>query len=205
MGTFGRFGILSFNGNKIITTSGGGALVCESEDEANQAKFLASQARDEAPHYKHTQIGYNYRMSNVLAGIGRGQMEVLPTRVKQRRDNFSFYYELLSSVPGISLLKEPSSDYYSNFWLSTILVDPQRTKGISREDIRLALEQENIESRPLWKPMHLQPVFSGAMVFQNNTSEKLFERGLCLPSGSSLTPGDRQRISIAFNKIFKYT
>jgi dTDP-4-amino-4,6-dideoxygalactose transaminase len=157
-GTFGRMGILSFNGNKIITTSGGGALVARDPELIVKARFLATQARDPAPHYQHSQIGYNYRMSNVCAGIGRGQMEVLSQRVEQRRSNYERYAEELSGVPGVEFLPEPEGSF-SNRWLTTILVDPEHTGGVTREDIRLALEKENIESRPLWKPMHMQPVF----------------------------------------------
>ncbi len=193
LGTFGEFGILSFNGNKIITTSGGGALVCKTEEQARHARFLATQARDNAPHYQHSHIGFNYRMSNIIAGIGRGQMEVIDERVGLRRNNHEFYKELFINAKGIKLLMEPSKDYYSNYWLSTIIID-SKTSGFSREDLRLALEQQNIETRPLWKPMHLQPIFSDCKAYVNSTSEKLFEQGLCLPSGSNLTPGEKERI-----------
>jgi dTDP-4-amino-4,6-dideoxygalactose transaminase len=192
-GSFGSMGILSFNGNKIITTSGGGALVSANKEWMEQARFLATQARDPAPHYQHSQIGYNYRMSNVLAGIGRGQMEVLPERVRQRRANYEFYRRELDGIEGISFQPElPGS--FSNRWLTCILVDPAKTNGITREDIRLHLEKDNIESRPLWKPMHLQPVFSGAAYFGNEVSAKLFENGLCLPSGSNLLVEDLERV-----------
>src|SRR5690606_7825322 len=157
-GTFGLFGVLSFNGNKIITTSGGGALVCHSQEDKDKAVFLSTQARDDAPHYQHSHIGYNYRMSNICAGIGRGQMEVLPARVEKRRSNFDFYKKAFAGLEHITFAEEPTTDFYSNRWLSTILVKEQY--GISRETIRLALEKENIESRPLWKPMHMQPVFA---------------------------------------------
>ncbi|WP_118973722.1 DegT/DnrJ/EryC1/StrS family aminotransferase [Taibaiella koreensis] len=192
-GTFGAFSILSFNGNKIITTSGGGALVARSEADKSQAVFLATQARDAAPHYQHSHIGYNYRMSNIVAGIGRGQMEVLPLRVSQRRAVFERYRTALKAIPGISLLAEPEG-YISNRWLSTILVDPSRTGGVTRETLRLALEQDNIESRPLWKPMHLQPVFAHAPYYGSPVSEKLFDNGLCLPSGSNMTEPDIERV-----------
>lgn len=199
-GTFGRFGILSFNGNKIITTSGGGALVCHSEEDKNKAVFLSTQARDNAPHYQHSHIGYNYRMSNICAGIGRGQMEVLNQRVEARRSMTKFYVELFNNIPGISVLVEPNADYFSNHWLAAITVDPKLT-GFSREDLRLALAEENIESRPLWKPMHLQPVFADAPYYGANISETLFDIGLCLPSGSNLTDQERERISINIKKL----
>ncbi len=201
-GTFGAFGILSFNGNKIITTSGGGALVCNNEETKQKAVFLATQARDNAPHYQHTHIGYNYRMSNVVAGIGCGQMEVLDERVAQRRTNFQFYKELFSNIEGVTLLEEPNKDYFSNYWLTSILVNPEKTNGVTREDLRLAMEEENIECRPLWKPMHMQPVFSICPFYGNGTSEQLFEQGLCLPSGSNLTDADRERIKTKILEVF---
>jgi dTDP-4-amino-4,6-dideoxygalactose transaminase len=179
-------GILSFNGNKIITTSGGGAFVSKNEQYVKQVTFLATQARDPAPHYQHSQIGYNYRMSNICAGIGRGQMEVLPERIEQRRGNFSFYQKELKDIDGISFVAEPVG-FYSNRWLTTILVNPTEAGGTTREDIQLALEKENIESRPLWKPMHLQPIFEKYSYYGNNVAETLFNSGLCLPSGSNLT------------------
>jgi len=202
-GSFGQCGILSFNGNKIITTSGGGALLGNYAEMIQKARFLATQARDPAPHYQHTHIGYNYRMSNVLAGIGRGQMQVLDERVAQRRANHQWYMELLGGVPGISFLPEPEG-YFSNRWLTTILVDPAESGGITREDIRLALEAENIESRPLWKPLHLQPVFSDCPAFVNGVSEALFNNGLCLPSGSNMTKNDLERVSGIVRKAIKY-
>jgi dTDP-4-amino-4,6-dideoxygalactose transaminase len=192
-GSIGELGILSFNGNKIITTSGGGALLSDTEWMIKKARFLATQARDEAPHYQHSHIGYNYRMSNVLAGIGRGQMEVLPDRVRQRRKNFDFYKNQLAGIPGISFLEEPEG-YYSNRWLTCVLVDPHQTGGITREHVREHLLKDNIESRPLWKPMHMQPVFSKAPYFGGKVAEELFEKGLCLPSGSNLTEEDLQRV-----------
>jgi dTDP-4-amino-4,6-dideoxygalactose transaminase len=188
-GTFGDFGILSFNGNKIITTSGGGALVCKTEEKKQQAIHLSTQARDAAPHYQHSKIGYNYRMSNIVAGIGRGQMEVLDLRVKQRRANYDFYHHELKSLPEITFLKEPEN-YFSNRWLSCMLLPSYE----AREQVRLALLQENIESRPLWKPMHLQPVFKSCEAYINHISEDLFERGLCLPSGSNLEKEDVVRV-----------
>lgn len=194
LGTFGAMSILSFNGNKIITTSGGGALVSANEEWIQHARFLATQARDAAPHYQHSHIGYNYRMSNICAGIGRGQMEVLSQRVQQRRKNYEFYKEAFANLSEIQFMEEPSADYYSNRWLSTILVANNDGTGLDREQIRLTLEKDNIESRPLWKPMHLQPVFAHAPFYGNGTSEYLFKKGLCLPSGSNLTEDDLQRV-----------
>tara|TARA_R110002049_G_scaffold256139_1_gene431620 strand:- start:480 stop:1604 length:1125 start_codon:yes stop_codon:yes gene_type:complete len=190
MGTFGDLAILSFNGNKIITTSGGGALVSKNEKWIQKARFLATQARDNAPHYQHSEIGYNYRMSNVCAAIGRGQMEVLDNRVNKRRENFEFYKDSFQNNAQIEFLKEPKG-FYSNRWLSTILL-PNKSL---RETIRLALEAVNIESRPLWKPMHLQPVFKDSPSFLNGVSEDLFEKGLCLPSGSNLSPLELDKVS----------
>jgi dTDP-4-amino-4,6-dideoxygalactose transaminase len=199
-GTFGQFGILSFNGNKIITTSGGGALVAKDKATADKATFLATQARDPAPHYQHSEIGYNYRMSNICAGIGRGQMQVLPERISQRRSNFKYYKEAFKDIEGISFLPEPEG-YFSNRWLTTILVDPGKTGGVTREDIRLALEKENIESRPLWKPMHLQPVFQDFPYYGGKVAEELFEKGLCLPSGSNLREEDLGRVVECVMKV----
>src|SRR5690554_6748133 len=200
-GTFGRFGVLSFNGNKIITTSGGGALVCHTLEDKEKAVFLSTQARDNAPHYQHSQIGYNYRMSNICAGIGRGQMEVLNDRVEARRKMNKFYQELFADIEGVTVFTEPNSDYYSNHWLSAIIVDPKVT-GKTREDLRLALLEDNIESRPLWKPMHLQPVFSTSPYYGGKVSEQLFENGLCLPSGSNLTNEERERIAKKIKEVF---
>lgn len=197
-GSLGEIGILSFNGNKIITTSGGGALLCKDLKIKEKAIFLATQARDNAPHYQHSHIGYNYRMSNVLAGIGRGQMEVLEKRVRARRQNFEFYKENLSGLPEIEFVNEPDGSY-SNRWLSCILTPSFEM----REKIRIALENENIESRPLWKPMHLQPVFEKCISFVNGVSEDLFNRGLCLPSGSSLEVEDMERICGIIKNLFK--
>lgn len=202
-GTFGDYGILSFNGNKIITTSGGGALVCNSEEDQKKAVFYATQARDNAPHYQHSEIGYNYRLSNISAGIGRGQMKVLDKHIALRRKMNQFYQELFKDIEGITVFKEPNSDYFSNHWLSAILVDSTQTKNnITREDIRLAFEEENIESRPLWKPMHLQPVFKDELYFGGSVAEDLFKDGLCLPSGSNLTDEDRERITSVIQKLF---
>ena len=192
-GTLGELAGLSFNGNKMITTSGGGALVCRTAEEAKETKFYATQARDDAPHYQHTKIGYNYRMSNVCAGIGRGQMFVLDEHVARRRAIHALYTEGFKEVAGISVLQNPSADFDSNFWLTTILVEPKQA-GKTRETIRLALEADNIESRPLWKPMHLQPVYAEAPFYGSNISEELFDKGLCLPSGPTLTDEDIQRV-----------
>ncbi|GEP89258.1 DegT/DnrJ/EryC1/StrS aminotransferase family protein [Chitinophaga terrae (ex Kim and Jung 2007)] len=192
-GSFGNFGVLSFNGNKIITTSGGGALLGNDGELISKARFLASQARDAAPHYQHSQIGYNYRMSNIVAAIGRGQMTVIDARVAERRKNFEYYYKELSGLPGISFQEAPEG-YFSNRWLTTILVDPAEAGGLTRETIRLALEKENIESRPLWKPMHLQPVFANHPAYVNGVGEELFDKGLCLPSGSNLSEADLAKV-----------
>lgn len=192
-GTLGDLAVLSFNGNKIITTSGGGALVVKNKALKDKAVFLATQARDEAPHYQHSHIGYNYRMSNIVAGIGRGQMEVLDERVKARRANFEYYAENLKNKDGILLLQEPEGNL-SNRWLSAILTGSFE----QREKIRLYLQGFNIETRPLWKPMHLQPVFEKYPSYVNGTSEALFEKGLCLPSGSDLTKQDLDKVIEGF-------
>lgn len=191
-GTFGDLAILSFNGNKVITTSGGGALVAGNEATKNKALYLATQARDEAPHYQHSQIGYNYRMSNICAGIGRGQMEVLDSHIEMRRANHQFYKDLFSANSEVSVFEESNNDYYSNHWLSCITVS--KKAGFTNHELRLALAKDNIESRPLWKPMHLQPVFTEAPFYGDDTSENIFTHGLCLPSGSNLTKGHKQRI-----------
>jgi dTDP-4-amino-4,6-dideoxygalactose transaminase len=192
-GSIGLTGILSFNGNKIITTSGGGALVSDKTEYIEKARFLSTQARDKAPHYQHSEIGYNYRMSNIIAGIGRGQLHVLDERVKQRRKNNSFYRELLTDFSFIEFQNEPEF-HYSNFWLTTILINKNQC-DISPSAIRQIMEKDNIETRPLWKPMHLQPVFADCPAYMNGTSERLFMNGLCLPSGSNLTENDLLRIS----------
>ncbi|MFA5330705.1 MAG: aminotransferase class I/II-fold pyridoxal phosphate-dependent enzyme [Prolixibacteraceae bacterium] len=205
-GSFGKFGILSFNGNKIITTSGGGALLSDDAELIQRARFLSTQARDQAPHYEHSQIGYNYRMSNVLAGIGRGQMEVLDERVAARSRNFERYVSYFETVntKGFQVDFQPEPEgYYSNRWLTTIILDPAKNKGISRESLRKAFEQENIESRPLWKPMHLQPVFKAYPYYGNGFCEQLFETGLCLPSGSNLTDEDFERIFGVLDVVFR--
>ncbi|MEN9322384.1 MAG: hypothetical protein RL699_164 [Bacteroidota bacterium] len=202
-GTFGEIGVLSFNGNKIITTSGGGALVTKSNEIKDKAVFLATQARDQAPHYQHSEIGYNYRMSNISAGIGRGQMEVLDKHVNLRRNMHEFYDAILSAIPGVHLLKEPNSNYFSNHWLTAITIDPKLNGGKTSEMLRLLLEQQNIESRPLWKPMHLQPVFAHLPYYGERVAETLFDQGLCLPSGSNLSDDDRQRIENVLIDFFK--
>lgn len=198
-GTYGHIAALSFNGNKIITTSGGGAMVAHETGLAEKARFLSTQARDAAPHYQHSHIGYNYRMSNICAGIGRGQMEVLPQRILQRRANFEWYTKVLNKISAIQLLQAPEG-YYSNRWLTAALI---RHSSISRETLRLSLEKVNIESRPLWKPMHCQPIFKDAPFYGDGTAEKLFEDGLCLPSGSNLTDEERSRILEAITSVFK--
>ena len=193
-GTFGEFAALSFNGNKMITTSGGGALVCPCEERAKRALFYATQAREQAPHYQHEKIGYNYRMSNICAGIGRGQMFVLEEHVARRREIHDLYVRLLDRVTGVKVMCQPEGgDFNSNYWLTCITVEPE-VVGFTREDVRLALDADNIESRPLWKPMHLQPVFKNAPFYGNGTSERLFEIGLCLPSGPTLTNQDVERV-----------
>jgi len=202
LGTLGDMGILSFNGNKIITTSGGGALISDNDKFIKTARFLSTQSRDKAPHYQHSSIGYNYRMSNVLAGIGRGQLEVINDRIAKRRSNFEFYRQNLKDLKGISFLTECKPGF-SNRWLTTVIVDPVLTGGITRDDIRIKLEKHNIESRPLWKPMHLQPVFKDYPSYLNGVSEKLFENGLCLPSGSNLNEEDLHRVVREIKHLFK--
>ncbi len=208
-GTFGKLSVLSFNGNKIITTSGGGALLGDDEAMIKKSRFLATQARDDAPHYQHSEVGYNYRMSNIVAGIGRGQMKVLDEHVALRRENHQFYFDNLGqswltdkrgekmtggeSPTGVYFLKEPEG-YFSNRWLSTVIINPEETGGVTREDIRIALEEENIECRPLWKPMHMQPLYKDAPYYGNGMAEMLFEYGLCLPSGSNMSKGDLEKV-----------
>ena len=192
-GTLGDLSIISFNGNKIITTSGGGALISRNREYILRARFLATQAKDDAPHYQHSEIGYNYRMSNIVAGVGRGQLKVIDERVKKRRANHDFYFKSLGKIPGVSFLRERPG-VHSNFWLTTMVINPELTGGVTREDIRLALDAENIESRPLWKPMHMQPVFAHCPGYIDGTSEMLFNNGLCLPSGSSLTDEQKERV-----------
>ena len=202
-GTFGEIGILSFNGNKIITTSGGGAIITKTKALKEKALFLATQSRDEAPHYQHSEIGYNYRLSNICAGIGRGQMEVLDEHVALRREMHDFYVALFKEIPGVTVFTTPNEDYFSNYWLSAILIEPELTNGIDRERLRLAFEAENIESRPLWKPMHLQPIFEKYPYYGDKVAETLFEKGLCLPSGSNLNDEDRERIRAVIKDLFQ--
>lgn len=202
LGTFGKMGILSFNGNKIITTSGGGALLSADEELIKKARFLATQARDNAPHYQHSHIGYNYRMSNIVAGIGRGQMEVLNERIRQRRSNFEFYTKAFAHIPAISFSPELAQSS-GNRWLTCIVLDEKLSGGVTRETIRLALAEQNIEARPLWKPMHLQPIFSDYPYYGSlNVAEDLFNRGLCLPSGSNLTPQELNQVVEIVRALF---
>lgn len=202
-GTFGDLSILSFNGNKIITTSGGGALVCKSLDQKRRAIFLATQARDKAPHYQHSCIGYNYRMSNISAGIGRGQMEVLERHVQRRREMNAFYRSIFQSKQGIRLLEEPNDDFYSNHWLSVIQLCDDLNSRYDRNGLKHHLDKQNIESRPLWKPMHMQPIFSGAPFYGDGTSESAFNTSLCLPSGSNLGEVQKLRIASSLKSFFE--
>ena len=204
-GTFGDIGILSFNGNKIITTSGGGALVTKNKAYRDKAIYLATQARDNAPHYQHSEIGYNYRMSNVCAGIGRGQVQVLDQRVQQRRGMNSFYQKQFADSSEITVFKEPDHTYFSNHWLSAITWDPKVSPDLDKEQIRVLFEDQMIETRPLWKPMHLQPVFKDAPYYGTTIAEQLFDHGLCLPSGSNLTEEERDRISDAISEAFNFS
>ena len=202
LGGFGRVGVFSFNGNKILTTSGGGALVTYDRVLAEKARFLATQAKDEAPHYQHSELGYNYRLSNILAGIGRGQMGLLDARVKRRREIFDWYREHLTAVPGlaVALAPEPAGSR-SNRWLTTILLDPadpdSPAPAITPETLRQHLETRNIESRPLWKPLHLQPLFATAPMYGGTVCEDLFARGLCLPSGTAMGEVELRRVAEA--------
>ncbi len=198
-GTLGKYGALSFNGNKIITTSGGGALVCPDEESARRVKFYATQARENRPYYYHTVIGYNYRMSNVCAGIGVGQMDVLQEHVDRRRTIHDLYTWALDTVGGLSVQQNPSDSFHSNFWLSTLLIDP--ATGHTPDELRLALADRNIESRLLWRPMHMQPVFADAPYYGNNIEDELFGRGLCLPSGSVLSDADINRVTEAIKCV----
>ncbi len=200
-GTFGDFGVISFNGNKIITTSGGGTLICNNKKEKEKIIFLATQARDNAPHYEHSTIGYNYRLSNILAGIGRGQMEVLNAHIAKRRDNHSFYQKLFENINEVDLFKEPNSAHFSNHWLSVILI--KENSKFNRKMLNEHLAEKNIETRPLWKPMHMQPVFNSYPYYGENVSETLFANGLCLPSGSNLLEEDRKTIAEQITQYFK--
>ena len=198
-GTIGDYGALSFNGNKIITTSGGGALICPNEDAGKRVTFYATQARENRPYYYHEVIGYNYRLSNVSAGIGCGQMDVLEEHVARRREIHSLYTEGLKDLDNVIVFDNPSKDYNSNFWLTTILIDPKC--GITPDEVRIALNEENIETRLLWRPMHMQPIYKDAPYYGGDVCEKLFEQGLCLPSGSSLTDSDIKRVIEALRKV----
>ena len=202
-GTFGDIGVLSFNGNKIITTSGGGAIVTKTKSQKDKAIFFATQSRDDAPHYQHSVIGYNYRMSNICAGIGRGQMDVLDEHVSLRRKMNDFYVALFRDIPNVTVFTAPNDDYYANYWLSAIVIEPDQNKGFDREKLRLAFEDANIESRPLWKPMHLQPIFEKHPYYGTKVAETLFEKGLCLPSGSNLGDEERERIAVVVHDFFK--
>ena len=202
-GTFGDISVLSFNGNKIITTSGGGALVLKEEIYKQKAVFLSTQAKDDAPHYQHSIVGYNYRLSNICAGIGRGQMEVIDQRVAERRANHEFYKNIFKNQEGVELFTEPSEDYQSNHWLNAIIIHPEKIGNKDREFWRLAFAEENIETRPLWKPMHLQPLFANKMYFGANIAETLFNNGLCLPSGSNLTDDDKEKIYKVIKKLIE--
>ena len=201
-GTFGDVSVLSFNGNKIITTSGGGAIVTKTKILQQKALFLATQSRDEAHHYQHSELGFNYRMSNICAGIGRAQLEVLNNRKDLRREMHDFYVDLFENINGVRVMSEPNNSYHSNFWLTTILIKPEEANRKTSEDLRVFLNQYNIESRPLWKPMHLQPIFENHSYFGQNIAENLFRNGLCLPSGSNLSKTEKNRIKNAINLFF---
>ncbi|MCW2119421.1 DegT/DnrJ/EryC1/StrS family aminotransferase [Flavobacterium sp. 7A] len=202
-GTLGDIGVLSFNGNKIITTSGGGAIVTKSKELKDRAVFFATQSRDDAPHYQHSEIGYNYRMSNICAGIGRGQMEVLDKHIALRREMNSFYIDLFKDIHFVKVFQTDEEISFSNYWLSAIEIVPNNEYGITSESLRLALDAANIESRPLWKPMHLQPIFSNYPYYGSDVSQRLFENGLCLPSGSNLSDEDKIRIKKAIVRFFE--
>ena len=201
-GSFGKFGILSFNGNKIITTSGGGALLSNDKNAIIKARFLASQAKDTAPHFQHSTIGYNYRMSNISAAIGVGQLQVLKERITARRANYNFYKEIFNEVKWVEFLEEPKG-YFSNRWLSCVLFNQPKNSLLSSNLFRKHLEENNIESRPLWKPMHMQPLFKGYLYFGGEVSENLFRKGLCLPSGSNLTLTEKDRIKKVINSYLR--
>ena len=200
-GGFGDFGILSFNGNKIITTSGGGAIICPDEESKKQAVFLATQAKDPAPHYQHSQIGYNYRLSNLCAGVGRGQLEVLDKHVKIRREINKFYKDLFSATDEIEVFETSLDNVFCNNWLSLIYIHPGNKLGLDKNSIMDALNEKNIESRPLWKPMHLQPIYKGYEHYGNGVCDDFFDNGLCLPSGSNMTSENFERVKTAFNNL----
>lgn len=193
-GTFGTFGILSFNGNKIITTSSGGALITNSSYTKEKAIFYATQSKDDAAHYQHSEIGYNYRMSNICAGIGLGQIKILDDFIERRRENHNFYKDVFSEITCVELFEVLNENYFSSYWLNTILIEPNDKKNINRESLRLLFENQNIETRPVWKPMHLQPIFEKYPYYGNKVAQDLFEKGLCLPSGSNLSIEDKNRI-----------
>lgn len=201
-GTFGDFGILSFNGNKIITASSGGALICNSREEKERGFFFATQSKDDAIHYQHSEIGYNYRMSNICAGIGLGQMKILNENIIKRRENHAFYRGVFEGIEDVELFEVLNEESFSSYWLNTILVNSDN-QSKNRENLRQALEAENIESRPLWKPMHLQPIFEKYPYYGDKISESLFEKGLCLPSGSNLTNEDKNRIKEVIEAFFE--
>jgi dTDP-4-amino-4,6-dideoxygalactose transaminase len=202
-GNFGDFGILSFNGNKIITTSSGGALISKNQDLKGKAIFYATQSKDNAVHYQHSEIGYNYRMSNICAGIGLGQLKVLDANVRARRENHFFYKDIFQTIENVELFEVLTEDYFSNYWLNTILIEPGFKNNKTKEDLRLAFERANIETRPLWKPMHLQPIFEKYPYYGKKVAEELFEKGLCLPSGSNLSKEDKSRIKEIIINFFK--
>jgi dTDP-4-amino-4,6-dideoxygalactose transaminase len=201
-GSFGDVAALSFNGSKIITTSGGGAIITATKALKERAIFLATQSKEDAPHYQHNEVGYNYRMSNVSAGIGRGQMDVLAKHIDLRRKMHAFYVDLFESINGVSVYTVPNENYFANYWLTAILIDSKETKGITNETVRLRLLEEDIESRPLWKPMHLQPIYSNYPYYGKDVAETLFDTGLCLPSGSNLSDEDRARIKAVLLNLF---
>jgi len=201
-GTFGAFGIVSFNGNKIITTSSGGVLISKSKELKKRAAFYATQSKDDAIHYQHSEIGYNYRMSNICAGIGLGQMKILEKNVEAKREMHHFYKNIFEEIDEAELFEVLNEDYFSNYWLNTILVKPNIQNDKNKENLRLAFENKNIETRPVWKPMHLQPVFANYPYYGNKVAEDLFEKGLCLPSGSNITIEDKNRIEEVIRTFF---
>lgn len=201
-GTFGDFGVFSFNGNKIITASSGGALITKSKTLKEKAVFYANQSKDKAVHYQHSEIGYNYRMSNICAGIGLGQMSILEKNITARREMHDFYDAIFKEIFNVKLHKNTNVDYFSNYWLSTILIEPNVENNLERESLRMAFENANVESRPIWKPLHLQPVFEKYPYYGNKVAEDLFRRGLCLPSGSNLTEHDKNRIKEVIKTFF---
>lgn len=202
-GTFGHYGVLSFNGNKMITTSGGGALICPDDASRRQAIFYATQARDPLPYYHHTRIGYNYRLSNISAAIGRGQMMVLRDHIVHRQGLAAHYGNLLTDIPGIAVHTAPSLEFEPNYWLTTITIDPGQTGGLTPEQARQHLASLGIETRLLWRPMHMQPVFADAPAYTNGVSEQLFATGLCLPSGPSVSHDDAREVIDAIVSLIR--